>query len=88
LNRRTFLEYFTSLRLTSSLFPGLLWAQQNRQNEPRITKEMLQSTRVMRVSVLSSPNCVTCVRREAVFWHRPSEGGQYLSRAQLSYSVI
>ena len=52
LNRRTFPEYFTSLRLTSSLFPGLLWAQLNRQKESRITKEMLQSARVMRVSVL------------------------------------
>src|SRR5258708_4005545 len=43
LNRRSFLEYFAGLGLTSTLFPGLLWAQLNEQREPRITREMLRT---------------------------------------------
>jgi len=30
-NRRRFLEYFAGLGLTSTLFPGLLWAQLKEQ---------------------------------------------------------
>jgi Asp-tRNA(Asn)/Glu-tRNA(Gln) amidotransferase A subunit family amidase len=42
LTRRTFLAYFSGLGLSSTLLPGVLWARLQDEEEPRITKEMLQ----------------------------------------------
>jgi Asp-tRNA(Asn)/Glu-tRNA(Gln) amidotransferase A subunit family amidase len=41
LDRRTFLAYFSSVGLSSTLLPGVLWARLQDEEEPRITKEML-----------------------------------------------
>ncbi len=41
-DRRRFLSYFGSLGLTSTLFPGVLWAQIERDKPPTITKDMLR----------------------------------------------
>lgn len=42
LTRRSFLAYFSGLGLSSTLLPGVLWARLQDEEEPRITKEMLQ----------------------------------------------
>jgi Asp-tRNA(Asn)/Glu-tRNA(Gln) amidotransferase A subunit family amidase len=42
LTRRTFLAYFSGLGLSSTLLPGVLWARLQDEEEPRITKEMLE----------------------------------------------
>ena len=41
LDRRSFVAYFSSIGLTSTLLPGVLWAQA--QQAPTITKEMIAS---------------------------------------------
>ena len=41
LNRRRFLLYFSGVGLSSTLLPGVLWAQVQDEEEPKITKEML-----------------------------------------------
>jgi Asp-tRNA(Asn)/Glu-tRNA(Gln) amidotransferase A subunit family amidase len=41
-DRRRFLAYFSSLGLTSTLFPGVLWARVQNAGTPQITKEMLR----------------------------------------------
>jgi Asp-tRNA(Asn)/Glu-tRNA(Gln) amidotransferase A subunit family amidase len=41
LTRRRFLAYFSSVGLSSTLLPGVLWAKIQDEEEPRITKEML-----------------------------------------------
>jgi len=41
-DRRRFLAYFSSLGLTSTLFPGVLWARLQNGGTPQITKEMLR----------------------------------------------
>ncbi|KPK66159.1 MAG: amidase [Gemmatimonas sp. SG8_38_2] len=43
LSRRRFLAYFSSIGLGSTLLPGVLWAQVQDEEEPRITKEMLEN---------------------------------------------
>ena len=43
LSRRRFLAYFSSIGLSSTLLPGVLWAQVQDEEEPRITKEMLEN---------------------------------------------
>jgi Asp-tRNA(Asn)/Glu-tRNA(Gln) amidotransferase A subunit family amidase len=40
--RRSFLAYFSSLGLGSTLFPGVLWGRVQDQQPPAITKEMLR----------------------------------------------
>ena len=42
LDRRQFLAYFASIGLTSTLFPGVLWAEYQEQESGRFTKEMVQ----------------------------------------------
>ena len=42
LDRRQFVSYFAGTGLTSTLFPGALWAIVQQQQQNRITKEMLQ----------------------------------------------
>ncbi|MBI4499710.1 MAG: hypothetical protein HY700_00980, partial [Gemmatimonadetes bacterium] len=39
LDRRAFVGYFSSLGLSGTLFPGVLWGQA--QQPPRVTKEMI-----------------------------------------------
>src|SRR5258706_5218766 len=41
-DRRRFVECFAGLGLSSTLFPGVLWAQVQGREQPRITKEMLR----------------------------------------------
>lgn len=41
LDRRSFIAYFSSVGLGSTLLPGVLWGIIQEQEEPRITKEML-----------------------------------------------
>jgi hypothetical protein len=41
LTRRRFLAYFSSVGLSSTLLPGVLWAKIQDEEEPRITKDML-----------------------------------------------
>ena len=41
-DRRSFVAYFSSLGLTSTLFPGVLWARVQNTGTARITKEMLR----------------------------------------------
>src|SRR5689334_675107 len=41
-DRRSFVAYFSSLGLTSTLFPGVLWARLQNATTQRITKEMLR----------------------------------------------
>ncbi len=41
LDRRRFLAYFSTLGLGSSLFPGVLWARLQEEEEPRITADLL-----------------------------------------------
>src|SRR5260221_9918755 len=41
-DRRIFLAYFSSLGLTSTLLPGVLWAKVEEEKPARITKEMLR----------------------------------------------
>ena len=41
-DRRSFLAYFGSLGLSSTLFPGVLWARLQNAGTPQITKEMLR----------------------------------------------
>ena len=43
-NRRAFMAYFSSVGLTSTLFPGVLWGKLQEQKTPAITKEMLRSS--------------------------------------------
>ena len=40
-DRRSFMAYFTSIGLGSSLLPGVLWGQLQQQQQPEITKEMI-----------------------------------------------
>ena len=44
-DRRAFMAYFSSIGLGSTLFPGVLWGQVQRQQQqgPEITKEMIAS---------------------------------------------
>lgn len=42
LTRRRFLGYFSSLGLSTTLFPGLLWAKNQEAKEQKISKEMIQ----------------------------------------------
>jgi Asp-tRNA(Asn)/Glu-tRNA(Gln) amidotransferase A subunit family amidase len=42
LTRRRFLGYFAGLGLSSTLLPGVLWARLQEQEEPQISKEMLE----------------------------------------------
>jgi Asp-tRNA(Asn)/Glu-tRNA(Gln) amidotransferase A subunit family amidase len=42
-NRRRFLAHFSSLGLSSTLFPGVLWSKMQEQKASAITKEMLRS---------------------------------------------
>ena len=42
LTRRRFLAYFSSLGLSSTLLPGVIWAQIQDQEDPKISKEILQ----------------------------------------------
>jgi Asp-tRNA(Asn)/Glu-tRNA(Gln) amidotransferase A subunit family amidase len=42
-SRRRFLAYFSSVGLSSTLFPGVLWAQAQERPEPKITLEMVKS---------------------------------------------
>jgi len=42
LNRRTFLAYFSSVGLSTTLLPGVLWSRIQDEDDPVITKEMLQ----------------------------------------------
>lgn len=41
LTRRRFIAYFSSIGLSSTLLPGVLWAQVQDEAEPKISKEML-----------------------------------------------
>jgi hypothetical protein len=41
-DRRSFIAYFGSLGLTSTLFPVVLWARLQNASTPQITKEMLR----------------------------------------------
>ncbi len=47
LERRRFLTYFAGTGLTSTLFPGALWALAQQQQQNRITKEMIQQAEQM-----------------------------------------
>ena len=40
-DRRNFIAYFAGLGLSSTLFPGVLWAQVQQRSAQKITKEML-----------------------------------------------
>ena len=40
-DRRAFMAYFSSIGLSSTLFPGVLWAQAQQQQGPEITKETI-----------------------------------------------
>ena len=42
LERRRFLAYFTGAGLTSTLFPGVLWARMQEEGAPRLTAEMVR----------------------------------------------
>ena len=42
LERRRFLAYFTGAGLTSTLFPGVLWARMQEEEAPRLTAEMVR----------------------------------------------
>jgi Asp-tRNA(Asn)/Glu-tRNA(Gln) amidotransferase A subunit family amidase len=42
-DRRTFMAYFGSIGLSTTLFPGVLWGQAQSQQGPEITKEMIAS---------------------------------------------
>jgi len=42
LDRRTFVAYFSSVGLGTTLFPGVLWSRIQDEEEPVITKEMLR----------------------------------------------
>ncbi len=41
LSRRSFLAYFSSIGLSSTLLPGILWAKIQEDKTPKITKDML-----------------------------------------------
>jgi Asp-tRNA(Asn)/Glu-tRNA(Gln) amidotransferase A subunit family amidase len=41
LDRRTFLAYFSTIGLSTTLFPGVLWSIVQERQHPRITREML-----------------------------------------------
>jgi Asp-tRNA(Asn)/Glu-tRNA(Gln) amidotransferase A subunit family amidase len=43
LERRAFMTYFGGLGLSTTLFPGALWAQLQQQQQDRITKEMIRT---------------------------------------------
>ena len=45
LGRRAFVGYFSSLGLSGTLFPGVLWAQA--QQQPKVTKEMIAQAEKM-----------------------------------------
>jgi len=40
-SRRQFISYFASIGLSSTLFPGVLWANIQQSKAQKITKEML-----------------------------------------------
>jgi hypothetical protein len=42
-NRRRFLAYFSGIGMGSSLLPGVLWAEMQDGETPRVTDEMLKS---------------------------------------------
>ncbi len=46
-DRREFLSYFAGLGLSSTLFPGVLWAQVQEKKPARVTKEMLRDAAVV-----------------------------------------
>ncbi|MGH9712091.1 MAG: amidase [Candidatus Acidiferrales bacterium] len=43
-DRRTFLQYFSSIGLSSTLFPGVLWGKIQDKKPPHVTKEMLRES--------------------------------------------
>lgn len=45
--RRRFLAYFSGIGLSSTLFPGILWAQAQEQKAQRITAEMVKTAAAM-----------------------------------------
>lgn len=47
LDRRAFVNYFTSIGLGTTLLPGALWAQAQQQQEDRITKEMIKDAEAL-----------------------------------------
>ena len=46
-DRRRFLECFAGLGLSSTLFPGVLWAQVQQKQPPTITREILRDASVV-----------------------------------------
>ena len=46
-SRREFLGFFGSLGLSSTLFPGVLWANVQNAQEPKITRAMLKDAAVV-----------------------------------------
>src|SRR5690349_9053184 len=46
-DRRRFIECFAGLGLSSTLFPGVLWAQLQQKEPPAITREMLRDASVV-----------------------------------------
>lgn len=46
-DRRRFLECFAGLGLSSTLFPGVLWAQVQQKQPPAITREILRDASVV-----------------------------------------
>ena len=47
LDRRAFVNYFTGIGLSSTLFPGALWAQIQQQQPDRINKEMIKQAEAL-----------------------------------------
>ncbi|MEJ7849481.1 MAG: amidase [Pyrinomonadaceae bacterium] len=47
LNRRNFIAFFSSLGLSSTLFPGILWTQVQEKAAQKITKEMIAAAERM-----------------------------------------
>src|SRR5678815_2171788 len=41
LKRRAFLGYFSTIGLSGTLFPGVLWSKVAQQQAPRVTREMI-----------------------------------------------
>src|SRR5258706_14035305 len=47
LDRRAFMGYFSTIGLSGTLLPGVLWAQAQQQQAARITKEMIAQAEKM-----------------------------------------
>lgn len=47
LDRRAFVNYFTGIGLGTTLFPGVLWARLQQQQEDRITKQMIKEAEAL-----------------------------------------